>query len=178
MTETTARSGPEPAVGKVIFGISRQFNNLAMILITVMMVHICADVAGKYLFNAPIDGTLETVSLYYMVAVVFFPLAYATQNGGQIMVELFTRKLSERARRYLDGGVAIFGFLYMSLFAWETGIEAVHRTQSGEIRETAQSLIIVWPSRWILPLSFALMAAYLLYEGIQQIRQARLAGQK
>ncbi len=42
----------------------------------VMMFHIVADVFAKYAFNSPIEGTIETVAGYYMVAVVFFPFAY------------------------------------------------------------------------------------------------------
>lgn len=175
MEGEASRSGRRPAMERVLIGVSSQLNNMAMLVISLMMLHVTADVASKYLFNAPIEGTLETVSLYYMVAVVFFPLAYSTHEGGQIRVELFTRNLSPRRQLYLDGFVSVFGFLYMALFAWQTCEEAISRTRSSEVRETAVSMIAVWPSRWILPISFVVMGLYFLCKGIEDIRRARAA---
>ena len=61
---------------------SNLLTKLAGIIIMVMMIHISADVAAKYLLNDPIDGTLEIVAAYYMVVIVFFPLAYVTITRG------------------------------------------------------------------------------------------------
>ena len=63
---------------------------VAMIL---MMIHIVVDVTGRYLFNNPIPGTLESVTYYYMVAVTALPFAYVTRSQGQISVEMFTNWL-------------------------------------------------------------------------------------
>ena len=97
---------PAPAgslTERLIVGSSNRLNTVAMILVAVMMLHITADVLCKYAFNASIDSTLETVAFYYMMAIVFRPLAYATHEGGQIVVELFTRGMSKRATLVLDG---------------------------------------------------------------------------
>ncbi|MGE0626998.1 MAG: TRAP transporter small permease subunit [Hyphomicrobiaceae bacterium] len=160
-----------PAVTeRLIVGASRQLNNLAMVLISIMMLHITFDVLGKYLFNAPIEGTLETVALYYMVAIVFLPLAYSTHAGGQIVVELFTQGLSTRTVQKIDGLVGIFAFAFMTLFAWQTGLEALAKTASGEVRETATSVISIWPSRWLPVVGYGVMAIYFLHQGVQLLR--------
>ena len=44
------------------------------ILMVLMMLQITLSVLGRYLISQPIPGTLEVVSSYYMVGVVFFPL--------------------------------------------------------------------------------------------------------
>jgi hypothetical protein len=45
-------------------------------IITLMALHVIADVSCRYLLNQPLPGTIEIVSLYYMVAVIYLPLAY------------------------------------------------------------------------------------------------------
>lgn len=122
-----------------------------------MMGLIVADVAMKYLFNDPIDGTTAVVAAYFMVALVFLPLAYVTRTSGHLYVELFTQNLSERGRRplYIVNGVLILAYLVFIIIF--TTIEAVRRTAEGEAWETAADLMAVWPSRWLLPLGLAAM---------------------
>ncbi len=136
----------------------------------VMMLHIVADVFAKYAFNAPIEGTIETVAGYYMVAVVFFPFAYVACTEGHIVVELFTRGLSKLTLKRLDGIIAIATFLYLAVFTWKTVEEAVLRTAQLEIWETGTSMIPIWPSRWLIPIGCGVMAAYVLYRLIRDLR--------
>jgi len=55
-----------------------------------MVLHVIIDVTGRFVFNHPLTGTLETVTYYYMVMVTVLPFAYVTRRQGQIVVELFT----------------------------------------------------------------------------------------
>ncbi len=132
---------------------------VAMVL---MMLHIVADVATKYLFNDPIDGTTEIVAAYYMVAVVFLPLAYVTFAEGHLIVELFTARLSGRPLAALVGCAGLVTLLYLLFFIYHTGVEAVRRTREGEAWETSVDLVAVWPSRWFLTVGLAAMALYVL----------------
>ena len=132
----------------------------AGLLIIVMMVHVAADVFGRLVLRAPIDGTIEWVAGYYMVAVVFFPLAYVSRGEGHILIELFTSKLPARARAALDCMAATLTFIYVGLMAWQTGMEAIEQTEGRETWETADDLITIWPSRWLLPIGCAMMAIY------------------
>jgi TRAP-type C4-dicarboxylate transport system permease small subunit len=143
---------------------------LACLISIMMMLHIVADVFAKYLFNSPIDGTIEWVASYYMVALVFFPLAYVAYDEGHIIVELFTRRLSPGKLLRLDGIVAIVTFAYMAVFTWKTAEEAVFRTAQLEIWETGSQNIPVWPSRWMIPIGCGVMAAYVLYRLVRDLR--------
>ena len=130
---------------------------VAMVL---MMLHIVADVATKYLFNDPIDGTTEIVAAYYMVAVVFLPLAYVTFAEGHLIVELFTARMRGRPLAALVGCAGLVTLAYLLFFIWFTGVEAVRRTREGEAWETSVDLVAVWPSRWFLTVGLAAMALY------------------
>ena len=145
---------------------------LAALVTIIMMLHVVADVVGKQFFNTPIWGTLETVSGYYMVIVVFLPLAYVARTEGHIIVELFTRNLPPRKLARLDGAIGIVTLLFMGLFTWLTGLEAVTRTIQGEVWDIADGNMIIWPSRWVLPIGAAIMTAYVLIRVIKDFRQA------
>ena len=129
------------------------------VAIIAMMGLIVADVALKYLLNDPIDGTTAVVAAYFMVALVFLPLAYVTLTSGHLYVELFTQKLSERQLRPLFSLNGLLILAYLLFIIVFTLIEAVRRTGEGEAWETAADLMAVWPSRWLLPIGLAAMAA-------------------
>ena len=138
-----------------------------------MMVHITADVTGRVLFNHPLEGTIEIVPGYYMVAVSFLPLAYISRHEGHIFVELFTRGLSETRLLRLETAVNIVSAAYLSVFAWKTGEEAIYQTSSREMWETATGFVDIWPSRWMLPIGCAVMAIYLVLRIVMDVRKAR-----
>ncbi len=160
-------------VDRVIRLSSNAMAVCAAAFIITMMVHISADVAFKYFLNAPIEGTLEIVSAYYMVAVVFLPLAYVTRAAGHLSVELFTRNLSPPRLAALETVVGTVGFAYMAAFTWQTTVAAIESTVINEGWETADDIITVWPSRWLLPLGCGLMAFYLLRRVAADFRGSR-----
>ena len=154
--------------------VSRDLSNLLMVAacvgITLMMLHVVADVAGKFFFNFPVEGTVETVEIYYMVMVVFLPFAYVTRTTGQIEVELFTRNLRGRKLAVLEVALGVIILVYMLLMTWKTGEDAIDKTGLGEIREAGVSFLLAWPSRWFPPLGSGVMALTVLVRLIADIR--------
>jgi TRAP-type C4-dicarboxylate transport system permease small subunit len=143
---------------------------VASVVALVMMLQVVADVFSKYVLNAPINGTIETVAGYYMVCIVYFPLAYVARREGHIVVELFTRGLRRDRRRRLDGIMGVCTFAYIALFTWMTAAEAIHRTAQLEIWESGTINLPIWPSRWLLPIGCAAMAAYVLFRLVRNFR--------
>ena len=137
-----------------------------------MMVHITIDVIGRVVFNNPFDATIEVVSAYYMVAVSFLPLAYISRHEGQIIVELFTRKLRKRPMLRLELLVNVVTLAYLLLFAWQTTLGAIERTMSNEMWETAAGFLEVGPSRWLLPAGLAVIALFVLFRILEDFRGA------
>jgi len=127
-----------------------------------MMLHITAEVIGRVVFNRPLEGTTEIVAGYYMVAVVFLPLAWVARRDDHIIVELFTRRLKPRTILRIDVGVGLLTLAYIAFFPWQTGLKAIEETTAGEVWETASGFVAIWPSRWLLPVSGALMTLYVL----------------
>lgn len=145
---------------------------MACVGITLMMLHVTADVIGKYLFTTPVPATFESVEVYYMVALVYLPFAYIARGEGHIFVELFTRGLSTARRRAMDGAVGFLTLIWMCLLAWYAGEEAVTTTLDSELRETAEGFIYIWPSRWFVPLGCGVMGFAVLLRIVQDFRGA------
>ncbi len=143
------------------------------VFIVLMMLHIVADVLGRELFGRPIDGTLETVAFYYMVAVTFFPLAFVSHGEGHITVELFTRGLPRRRLAGLEVVVGLACLAFVVLFVYQTWIAALDSFETGEMWETSDDLITIWPSRFALPIGAALMGIYMIYRIVDDVQIAR-----
>lgn len=144
--------------------------------IVLMMLHSVADVLGKYLFNTPIRGTIEVVAAYYMVAVVFFPLAHVTRERAHIAVELFTRGLDARRLARLNAAVGAVTLAFMAALSWFATEEAIGKTAAGEVWDAGGDTIAVWPSRWALAVGCIAMAACAAAVAVDDLRRARRPG--
>ncbi|MGU9979813.1 TRAP transporter small permease subunit [Phreatobacter sp. HK31-P] len=141
--------------------LSEWFVIAAGAALVLMMLHVTADVIGKYVFVAPIPGTAEVVASYYMIATVFLPLAYIEVQRRPIVVELFYDRLPPLLRPPLDllgtaASVSFYGFL-----AWQSAFIALNAYEIGEIVEGAWR-VIVWPSRFLLPFGLILACLVLI----------------
>ena len=76
------------AYGRVLHALGL----VAAVATFVMMVLVVCNVAGRYLFNAPITGAFEfTESL--LVVMIMLGLALTQYHGGHIRVTMLTRRL-------------------------------------------------------------------------------------
>lgn len=144
---------------------------VACTAITMMMVHVSADVIGKFVFNRPVPATYETTEVIYMVSIVFLPLAYLQRGEGHIFVELFTRRLSPRALAWLDVVAGVLALAWVALLSWYAGEEAVLTTRQGELRQIAEGFIYTWPSRWLVPIGCGAMALAVAVRIAQDLRR-------
>lgn len=121
--------------------------------LVVMLGHVVVDVVLRELFHVPMSGTLEIVSYWYMVALVFLAIPAAQARGEHIQVELFTASVSPRTRTVIDIFVLIFSAALLVLFTWVTIGEALRQTGAGTVVEAGTGTIPVWPTRWLVPFS-------------------------
>lgn len=135
---------------------------VAVLAGTLMMLNVTLDVAGRTLFHAPIPGTTELVSAYYMVAAAYLPWAWLALTDSHIQVDLFARMLPRRAAVVQQVFVKLAIILYLAIFTWQAWLMAVQQTELGEVWEAAGFYIPVWPTRWMLPFAGGLMLLYTL----------------
>jgi len=142
---------------------------VAEVAITLMMVHITAEVAARLLMHYSLDAVPEIVAFYYMAGLTFLSLAFVTRANGHIAAEVFTDLLSHRTREIIEAVIGIGLFLFMALFAWQTFNEAVTMTRISEVHQAATLLLPKWPPRWFLPGGAALMAVMALLIAVRKL---------
>jgi TRAP-type C4-dicarboxylate transport system permease small subunit len=149
-------------IDRLLKGLASVLAVAAGVAMVLMMAHIVADVAMKYLLNDPIDGTTEMVAAYYMAATVFLPLAYVAVSGEHLDVTLFTQRLSGIPLKILTVLALTATALYLGFICYHGVVEALRRTAEGEAWETSVKLLAVWPSRWFLPIGAGAMGLCVL----------------
>jgi TRAP-type C4-dicarboxylate transport system permease small subunit len=80
------------AIDRTLGALVVASNNLGSLLIFAMTFAVVADVTGRYLFNAPINGTAEMVTIA-VVAVLYLQLSYTLRSGRMTRSDAFHRRL-------------------------------------------------------------------------------------
>ena len=70
-------------------------NNLGSLWIVGMTLAVVADVTGRYVFNAPLNGTAEMVTMS-VVVVLYLQLSYTLRSGRMTRSDAFFTRLVER----------------------------------------------------------------------------------
>lgn len=122
---------------------------VSAVALAAMALHIGIDVASKYLFNAPLYGTIEIVKYVYMVAVTVLPLAAVAAAREHVIVEVFTQRLKARARNRLDVFASLATLVYLAVFGWACLLGAWSAFQMGEYQDLYLFDLPTWPMRWL-----------------------------
>ena len=101
-----------------------------------------------------------------------YVLVRIARGEGHICVELFTQNLRGRARARLDVFVGLLTLVWVLLIAWYAMEEAITTTADGEIQETGNGFVIVWPGRWFIPAGCAIMGLSVALQLFKDIRNA------
>lgn len=146
---------------------------IAAVAVIAMMVNICADVIGRFLFNHPVAGTLELVTYLYMVAVVFLPLALIQLERQHVVVEIFAQLLPPRGVIWVDRFALLATAAYTGFIGWWSMMEAIRNTTRGEMIVILASDVPLWPTRWLLPIGLFAMLAVVLSQLVASFRAPR-----
>ncbi|MFC7704557.1 TRAP transporter small permease subunit [Plastorhodobacter daqingensis] len=126
----------------------------AGLVMVLMMLHITLDVGVRYFFNGQIVGTLEWVSFYYMVALVFLGLGHVEMKNENIRVDLFAQMMPARVQLALYILACVLGLAFFGMLFWQSLSDALRATRRGE-EAMSNFRFLIWPARWALPIGFA-----------------------
>ncbi len=138
--------------------------------VALMMLHITADVIAKFVFSWPLPGTIAIVSQYYMVAVVFVPLAFAERRNMHISVEVLAEHFPFPVQRRLNFGATTFSVAVFGMLAWRGLEEAVRKQDVGTFIIEQGVRIDTWPAYYLVPLGTGLMVLTLVYKLARYLR--------
>lgn len=134
---------------------------LGLLFLFLMVVQVTVDVVLRYVFNMPLVGTITYVSVFYMVAIAFLPLATAERHDAHISVEVVTELLPGGLRLALQRLAQLFSMAVFALLAVRTAYEAVTKMGIGSYVIDAGTRIPTWPSYFFLPVGLGLLAIVL-----------------
>lgn len=151
------------AISRALDALSNGLAALGRMVLFLTMLHVTLDVVMRYAMNMPLSGTIEISSYYYMIAIVFLPLAAVELRNGHISVEILAQHLRERAQRLLIACVCVLSAVFYALLTWRTWLEAIEKMHVGETYPGSLNLSI-WPPRFLMPLGMGLLTIVLLWK--------------
>jgi TRAP-type C4-dicarboxylate transport system permease small subunit len=127
-----------------------------------------ANITGRYVFNSPVDGTLEIGQLV-LASVIFFSLAYAQMKDSHIRVTAVLKILPGKWQDNFETAILAVGFLMMILMAWRSLPFAL---ESFEMREVHMSVDVpIWPTKFIFFFGWCILGFQFLLEFLNRILQ-------
>jgi TRAP-type C4-dicarboxylate transport system permease small subunit len=137
--------------------LARLLSGLGVLIVILMTVHIVADVTSRFFFNYPLAGTLEIVANYYMVGLIFLPLAVVQRNNGHIAADFLSGLITGRFRYFLDAFLALSMAVFAATIVWRTGVEALRSVDTLEAVQTSGYFVYIFPARWFIPIGVSVM---------------------
>jgi TRAP-type C4-dicarboxylate transport system permease small subunit len=119
------------------------------------MLVVTADVVFRF-FGTGIPGTLELVTYYLMIMVVFLPLARVERLEQTITVDVFTSALSRRSELALTLGISLLCAGLYGTLGYLTWFDALTKAAAGAYILTDRFPLPVWPAYFVPPVAFAL----------------------
>jgi tripartite ATP-independent transporter DctM subunit len=179
---TSAATAPAQPAGGVFTRFARRLaalelgmNSVGTLGIFALMLIICADVAGRYLFNAPIQGAAEMVG-YTIVTAVFLQMASTLHAGRFTRVELLIEPLEAKRPAAAETFNAVFNLLGAGVFAlivWGTWPKLGHAWETDEITGIPGVFTFrIWPFLAVIVFGAAVTAVEFALRFAQTARRA------
>ena len=130
-----------------------------MVVAAVLAFSLCflvvADVLGRVIFNHPVQGTPEIISLS-IVIVCYLQTGYAIRSGGMLRVEAITAHAPEWLARLLVAMGAVLGMVFFSVIFYGSVEGALYAWESDEFEGEGALRVPVWPAKFVIVLGCAL----------------------
>ena len=146
-------------VTNMIKVVAKGLTEISSLWLFAIMILVGSDVFMRYVFNAPIPGTLE-ISEQTVVIITFLCFAYTGIEGRHVRTTAIVGRFPYLLRRIFYVLSIFLMAILLTLLVWQTSIEA---WRSLSIREIRMGLIGVplYPTKIAIPIS--LSVAWLYY---------------
>jgi TRAP-type C4-dicarboxylate transport system permease small subunit len=126
---------------------------------------VVADVIGRVVFNRPVKGTPEIVSM--SIVIVCFLLAnYATQSRSMLQADILVSLMGGRGSLISALLSGVLGTMLFGLIVWGSYEPTLHAWTSGEFEGEGALRVPVWPARFVVMAGSLLVALTYLSQAI------------
>ena len=127
---------------------------------------VCADIFGRAIFNSPVKGTPEIVSMS-IVIICFLLAGYSVQSNSMISTDVFSGMFGVRGQAAANLLSAILGIMFFGFIVWGSYEPMLHAVVSGEYEGEGALRVPVWPARLVVLVgSFLVVVSYGLYGAV------------
>ncbi len=130
----------------------------AAVIIFLLGFLVCADVIGRAIFNSPVKGTPEIVSMS-IVIICFLLAGYSVQSGGMIYTDVFSGMFGLRGLAFAQLLSAVLGMVFFGFIVWGSFEPTLHAIASGEYEGEGALRVPVWPARTVVVIGAVLVVA-------------------
>ncbi len=148
--------------------VTRVLLAFAAVIIFLLGFIVCADVLGRALFNAPVKGTPEIVSMS-IVIICFLLAGYSVQSGGMIYTDVVSGAFGVRGLAFAQLLSATLGIVFFGLIIWGSYEPTLHAIASGEYEGEGALRVPVWPARTVVVLGAILVVTSYTVHGLRAI---------
>ena len=148
--------------------VTRASYRVAVGLLAVMMFLTTVNVAGRYLFNRPVKGSIELTE--FMVAtVVAIGLAYCWIERGHISVDVIVSRFPPRVQGIIERITLFISLVVFSLITWRAAVFTKVRFDARIV--THVLAIPTFPFVGIVAAGCALLTLVILTEFLNSLRR-------
>lgn len=147
--------------------LNNGFAIIAEILVMLIMFLIVAEIIGRFIFDYPIPGQAEIVTLS-LVVIVYLALPYTQMQEGHIRVDVFISKVKGAQREFLEAFILIIGLATSLMMLWATGNRAIESVQDQEFIIGFVNFPI-WPGRCSVMFGFLLLSLVIAVQFISRL---------
>ncbi len=169
MAETqTERARPADPVGRALHFFSYLLVLVGGFLMSALTVMTVVSVMGRYLFNSPIQGDYELVTMGTAISVFLF-LPYCHLRRGNVVVDLFLSWAPRKVQSFFDAASGLLLAAIAGILAWRMIHGGLDMHQYGEVSYILA--LPVWPVFPFAVLALGLLSAACLYTAIRDFRE-------
>jgi TRAP-type C4-dicarboxylate transport system permease small subunit len=130
---------------------------------------VCADVIGRTVFNSPVKGTPEMVSMS-IVIICFLLAGYSVQSGGMIYTDAVVSRFGVRGQAFALLLSAVFGILFFAIIVWGGYGLALNSVISAEYQGEGALRVPAWPARFAVLIGSVLVVLSYVIHAIGAVR--------
>ena len=171
-------AGPLASIAKGFAALTFGMNSVGTFWVFCLMFIICADVVGRYVFNAPIRGAAEMVG-YSIVTAVFLQFANTLHVGRFTRSDMLIERLEGRrpaAGYFFNAVFDALGVAVFAAIAYGTYPKLQHAWRTDEITGTPGDFtFIIWPFLAVIVFGAAVTTIEFAIRFVASARRAWLA---
>jgi TRAP-type C4-dicarboxylate transport system permease small subunit len=148
--------GESPVFDRIAGRIVHVLLATAALLTFCLSFLVVADVAGRVLFNSPVKGTPEIVSMS-IVIICFLLAGYSVHSRAMLQTDVLIGLMGRRGPSIASLMSAVLGCVFFGLIVWGSYEPTLHAWTSGEFEGEGALRVPVWPARLVVMLGALLV---------------------